>query len=49
MIKKEIEISVDASKAEAGLDDIATSIQDLNKEVTSFAKKGDITVTLQDF
>jgi hypothetical protein len=41
MIKKEIEISVDASKAEAGLDDIATSIQDLNKEVTSFAKKGD--------
>jgi hypothetical protein len=41
MIKKEIEISVDASKAEAGLDDIANSIQDLNKEVTSFAKKGD--------
>jgi len=41
MIKKEIEISVDASKAEAGLDDIATSIQDLNKEVTSFGKKGD--------
>lgn len=41
MIKKEIEISVDAKKAEAGLDDIANSIQDLNKEVTSFAKKGD--------
>lgn len=41
MIKKEIEISVDAKKAEAGLDDIANSIQDLNKEVTAFGKKGD--------
>ena len=41
MIKKEIEISVDAKKAEAGLDDIATSIQDLNNEVTAFGKKGD--------
>ena len=41
MIKKEIEISVDAKKAEAGLDDIANSIQDLNKEVTAFSKKGD--------
>jgi hypothetical protein len=41
MIKKEIEISVDAKKAEAGLDDIANSIQDLNEEVTAFGKKGD--------
>lgn len=41
MIKKEIEISVDAKKAEAGLDDIANSIQSLNKEVTAFGKKGD--------
>lgn len=41
MIKKEIEISVDAKKAEAGLDDIADSIQTLNKEVTAFGKKGD--------
>lgn len=41
MIKKEIEISVDAKKAEAGLDDIANSIQSLNQEVTAFGKKGD--------